>query len=42
MERLADGPLRKSVKASWQIANSGIEATYSLEKYQAAVEVRFA
>lgn len=39
MERLADGPLRKSVKASWQIANSRIEATYSLEKYQAAVKL---
>lgn len=39
LELLSDGPLRKSVKASWQVANSRLEATYSLDKYQSAVKV---
>ncbi len=39
IERLADGPLLKRVKVSWQIANSNIEAIYSLEKYQTAVKM---
>lgn len=39
IERLADGPLMKRVKAIWQIANSNIEAIYSLEKYQTFVKM---
>ncbi|MBD5459649.1 MAG: alpha-mannosidase [Lachnospiraceae bacterium] len=39
LELTADGPLRKSVKANWQIADSKIEATYSLDQYETAVKV---
>lgn len=39
LERQMGGPLRKSVKATWKIADSKIEATYSLDKYQNAVRI---
>ena len=39
LERPADGPLRRSVKATWKAADSRIEATYSLDKYQSAVKI---
>ena len=39
LESVTDGPLRRSVKANWQIANSRLEATYSLDKGQKAVKV---
>lgn len=38
-ERVADGPLRGSVKVTWQVANSKIETIYSLDKYQSAVRM---
>lgn len=39
LERQMGGPLRRSVKASWKIGDSKIEATYSLDKYQNAVRI---
>ncbi len=39
LERPVNGPLRRSVKASWQVSGSKIEATYSLDKYQSAVRI---
>lgn len=39
LEPVADGPLRKSVKAAYQIAGSKIEVVYSLDKYQTAVKM---
>ncbi|MCI9337327.1 MAG: alpha-mannosidase [Lachnospiraceae bacterium] len=39
IERIANGSLRDSVKVTWKVANSGIEAVYSLDKYQTAVRM---
>lgn len=39
IESLADGALRRSVRAVWRIAGSEIEAIYSLDKYQSAVKI---
>lgn len=39
MEKVSDGPLRRSVKAVYQIKNSSIEVVYSLDKYQSAVKM---
>ena len=37
IDRVLSGPLRKSIKATYQIANSKIEATYTLDRHADAV-----